>query len=48
MSLYLKNKQNKTKWLLKQNHGVGEMIEAANERRDTVHQRLVKKLLKIQ
>ena len=39
MSLYLKSKQNKTTWLLKQNHGVGEMIEAANERRGTVDQR---------
>ena len=39
MPLYLKNKQNKTTWLLQQNYGVGEMIEAANERRDTVHQR---------
>ena len=40
MSFYLKkkNKQNKTEQLLQQNHRVGGMIEAHNERMSTVHQ----------
>ena len=39
MSFYLRNKQNKTKWLLPQNHRMGEMVEDPNERMDTAHQR---------
>ena len=38
MDFYLKNQQNKTEWLLQQNHRVGGMIEALNERMNTVHQ----------
>ena len=38
MPFYLKNKPNKTEWLLQQNHRVSRMIEAANERMDTAHQ----------
>ena len=38
MSFYLK-KQNKTEWLLQQNHREGGMIEAPNGRTDTAHQR---------
>ena len=38
MSFYLKNKQNKTEWLLQQNHRVGGMIEAPDGRMDTAHQ----------
>ena len=38
MSFYLKNKQNKTEWLLQQDHRVGGMIGDYNERMDTVHQ----------
>ena len=38
MYFYLKIKQNKIEWLLQQNHRVGGMIEAPNERIDTVHQ----------
>ena len=38
MSFYLKNKQNKTEWLLQQDHRVGGMIGDYNERMATVHQ----------
>ena len=36
--LSLKKQINKTEWLLQQNHRVGGMIEAPNERMNTVHQ----------
>ena len=36
--LLKKNKTKKTEWLLQQNHRVGGMIEAPNERMDTVYQ----------
>ena len=38
MSFYLKNEQNKTEWLLQQNHIVGGMIEVPNGRMGTAHQ----------
>ena len=38
MSFYLRNKQNKTEWLLQQNHRVGGITEDHNERMDPVHQ----------
>ena len=37
MSFHLKI-QNKTEWLLQQNHRMDGMVEAPNERMDTVYQ----------